>query len=173
MSAKNQYETLYQQDTAVCGPPFPEILAFFDTWPVQNGRILDLGCGQGRDALPIARRGHAVVGVDIAPTGIAQMVAAATAEALPITGIVADVATYQPDGRFDAVLLDRVLHMLPEPAARTAVLDTIRPHVRPGGVLLIADTHKNIRAFRTHLAGWPDWQVLQAQKGFLFAKLVD
>ncbi|MGE5849489.1 MAG: class I SAM-dependent methyltransferase, partial [Candidatus Methylomirabilota bacterium] len=42
-----------------------------------GGRVLDIGCGAGREALGLAREGYQVVGIDIAP----QMVAAARANA--------------------------------------------------------------------------------------------
>ena len=57
--------------------------------------MLDLGCGQGRDALFIARKGHAVVGVNISKTGVGQMLEDAKQEELDISGIVADVVCYQ------------------------------------------------------------------------------
>ncbi|WP_409070426.1 class I SAM-dependent methyltransferase [Aliifodinibius sp. S!AR15-10] len=41
---------------------------------------MDFGCGQGRDALFIARMGHRVLGVDISKTGISQMLDEANRE---------------------------------------------------------------------------------------------
>ena len=40
---------------------------------IKHVSVLDLGCGQGRDALFIARRGHILLGVDAAQTGIKQI----------------------------------------------------------------------------------------------------
>jgi len=54
-----------------CGQPFPEFVQFFVDFDQVNASVLDLGCGQGRDALFIARMGHDVLGVDLSPTGIA------------------------------------------------------------------------------------------------------
>ncbi len=66
------YEKEYQKNVDACGLPFAEFVAFFDTIKGKL-KVLDLGCGQGRDALMIARKGHEVLGVDVSPTGIKQM----------------------------------------------------------------------------------------------------
>ena len=110
--SKNKYEKLYQEGRDVCGEPFPEFVTFFKDYDQKAARILDLGCGQGRDALLMARQRHQVVGVDLSPTGIAQMVADGEAEGLNVEGVVADIVRYEPEGMFDLILFDRVLHML-------------------------------------------------------------
>lgn len=91
-------------------------MQFFETFANPAARVLDVGCGQGRDALFIARLGHSVVGVDLSAHGIRDLLAASKAERLDITGDVADITTYTPAGKFDVVLIDRTLHMLPKDA---------------------------------------------------------
>jgi len=76
------YEKFYQQQRHALGDPPPEFVTFFEQFDMQNADVLDVGCGQGRDALFIARRGHHVAGVDIAATGISQLVEDAQAEGL-------------------------------------------------------------------------------------------
>lgn len=79
------YETLYAEQDAVCGAPFAEFVRFFDDLtPVRS--VLDLGCGQGRDALVAGRRGHRVLGVDLSASGVRQMVQTADSEGLLVTG---------------------------------------------------------------------------------------
>ena len=67
------YEEEYQNSRNVCGEPFQEIVEFFENYDDECATVLDSGCGQGRDALFIARKGHSVLGVDTAQTGIEQM----------------------------------------------------------------------------------------------------
>ena len=111
------YEKLYGEQDDVCGEPFPELVRFFDDLP--SGRnVLDLGCGQGRDALVAARQGHRVVGVDLSALGITQMQARAEKEGLSVVGVVADIVAFEPDQSFEVVVLDRVLHMLPDDDTR-------------------------------------------------------
>jgi 2-polyprenyl-3-methyl-5-hydroxy-6-metoxy-1,4-benzoquinol methylase len=104
------YELEYQRSQAACGDPFPEFVDLFEALPLPS-TVLDLGAGQGRDTLVAARLGHRVVAVDISPTGIGQILAAAQRENLSIEGVVADLTMYCPNGQFDVVVLDRVVHM--------------------------------------------------------------
>ncbi len=149
-----KYDEHYRDDPAACGDPFAEFEAFCSDAEV--GSVLDLGCGQGRDALVFARAGHRVVGVDVSAVGIRQMRAAAKAEGLDVEGIVADICTYQPDEFFDVVILDRVLHMLPGDA-RIPMLETAMEAVAPGGHLLVAEGPKGMAPVRETVErrGWP------------------
>ena len=65
------YDKYYKTEN-LFGQPYPELLAFFTEYP-KKGNVLDLGCGQGRDAIPLARLGFDVTGIDNSSVGIAQM----------------------------------------------------------------------------------------------------
>ena len=67
------YKKKYQNSRNVCGEPFPEIVEFFGNYDDECDTFFDIGCGQGRDALFIARKGHSVLRVYSAQTGIEQM----------------------------------------------------------------------------------------------------
>ncbi len=151
----------------MCGEPFPEFVAFFADYKQEMARVLDLGCGQGRDALMIARKGHQVVGVDLSPTGIAQMVGDGEAEGLNIEGFAADIVTYVPEGLFDVIVMDRVLHMLLDDKARTAVLQKANRHLKNDGYMLIADTPKQKELLQTYFA---DWEIVRKRKGILIVQ---
>jgi SAM-dependent methyltransferase len=165
------YDTLYARELGVCGPPFPEFVDVLRQLPA--GRlILDLGCGQGRDALIAARYGHHVVGVDLAATGVRQMVDAATAEGLKVKGVVADIEAFEPPDQYDVVILDRVLHMLRDDTARERVLLRAARAVLPHGQLLVADTPRNLPLIQ-RLMGTSAWRPTLARKGFLFWRRLD
>ena len=138
------YEKEFQKSREVCGSQFPEILSFFERFEGSQVKVLDLGCGQGRDALPIARMGHSVLGVDVSKTGVTQMVEAAKRESLDLKGEVANISEYIPSEKYDVVLLDRVLHMLDGDEQRLCVLDMAGVATLQGGYILIADTPKHL-----------------------------
>jgi SAM-dependent methyltransferase len=72
---------------------------------LQTGdRVLDIGCGPGRHALALARRGIDVVGVDHSEDFVALARAAAQAEDLPARFERADVRALDEDAAFDAVI---------------------------------------------------------------------
>ena len=66
-------------------------------------RVLDVGCGPGRHALALARRGVTVVGLDISETFVGLAREAATAQGIPATFIRGDARSMHFDGEFDAV----------------------------------------------------------------------
>jgi len=93
--------------------------------------VLDLGCGPGRLAGPLAALGHAVVGVDDGPAMIA---------ALPpgVEGLVADARTVRLGRRFGAVLLTS--HLVNDPEDGPAFAATAAAHLAPDG-LLVGETY--------------------------------
>ncbi len=93
------YEKVYQEQRHALGKPTKAFVEFFDQYQKQTADVLDLGCGQGRDALFIARHGHHVVGVDISQTGISQLLEDARSEDLNIEGVVADLRQYETKNR--------------------------------------------------------------------------
>lgn len=164
------YDKLYGETRDALGTPTAIFVDFFEQFDRPNARILDVGCGQGRDALFIARLGHRVVGVDISPNGIRDLNTAAKKEGLAIDGVVADVSTYVPEGTFDVILVDRTLHMLPK-RARLSVLQRLLDHVNDNGWFLIADETSNIKDFVAVIEDSElDWTTQVARRGYLFLK---
>lgn len=105
-----KYNQYYQTEN-LFGDPYPELIHFFATYP-QKGKVLDLGCGQGRDAISIARLGYEVVGMDNSRVGIEQMIQIAERENLPLTGLVSNMYEMDDFTGFDFILLDSMFHFL-------------------------------------------------------------
>jgi SAM-dependent methyltransferase len=103
----------------------------------QGGPVLELGCGTGRVALHLARRGHPVIGLDRDP----ELLAALTArgEGLPLSTVEADASGFELAEAASLVLAPtHLLQLLPEPARRLDCLRCVAAAMRPGGLLAAA-----------------------------------
>ena len=162
------YDKLYESTPQALGEPTQVFVDFFERQGGETLRVLDIGCGQGRDALFIAGMGHSVVGVDLSPNGICDLINTANEKNLDIEGVVADIETFVPEGEFDVVLIDRTLHMLPE-KERLEVLERLICTVPKDGWVLIADERSNIQGFKNVFAASTDaWETELEVRGNIF-----
>ncbi len=101
-------------------------------------RILDLGCGTGSHAIPLAQQGYEVVGVERSESMLAHARNKAAKAGLrkPIVFQQGDIRTFKVGQQFDAVLMMfAVLGYQRENADVQAALRTARQHLRPTGLL--------------------------------------
>lgn len=103
------------------------------------GHVLDLGCGEGGDALWLAHRGWHVTAVDIADVALERLAALARARGLGdlVTTEQHDLHRSFPQGRFDLVSA-HYLHTSFD-LDRTTVLRAGAHALRVGGLLLVVD----------------------------------
>ena len=94
--------------------------------------VLDAGCGTGRVAIELARRGIEVVGVDLDD----EMLAAARAKAPGIEWHCADLAALDLGRVFDIVAMPGNVPLFCRPADRAQLVAGLARHVRPGGLLV-------------------------------------
>jgi SAM-dependent methyltransferase len=112
------------------------------------GRALDVGCGEGADAIWLARNGWTVTAIDISDIAVGRARAAAELAGTAVEWICGDVLrTVFPGGSFDLVSMQ--YPALPKAAGEVAVrrlLDTVR-----GGGLLLAVYHDLDDEHREHM----------------------
>lgn len=111
------------------------------------GRALDLGCGEGGDALWLAERGWAVTAVDISSTALARAREEAARRKLTVDWVQQDLAHPLPSGPYD--LVSAQFLQSPVPFARTDVLRRAAAEVAPSGVLLVVG-HASGPPWSTH-----------------------
>lgn len=103
------------------------------------GRALDLGCGEGGDAIHLARAGWEVVAVDVSPTALARGAAAAADAGLGdrITFERHDLGLTFPAGSFD--LVTAAFFQSPLELDKAAVLRRSLAALSPGGRLVLVE----------------------------------
>ncbi len=140
------YDTYYQTRN-LFGKPYPELIEFFTKYS-KDHTILDLGCGQGRDAIPLAQLGFTVTGIDNSKVGIEQMNQIAKDENLSLTGKVADIYEFDHFKDYDFVLLDSMFHFAKNDLDKeTKFIKRIIDNVKKGCLIIfcIQDTGKKVK----------------------------
>jgi SAM-dependent methyltransferase len=128
MGAADRWNERYTQSLE----PFPHTPA---AWLVEHegllaggGRGLDVACGDGRNALYLARHGYEVAAIDASDVAVGALNAAALERGLPITAHVVDVeAEPLPAGPYDAIVVMNFLDR--------ALFGSLRDALAPGGLL--------------------------------------
>jgi 2-polyprenyl-3-methyl-5-hydroxy-6-metoxy-1,4-benzoquinol methylase len=106
-------------------------------------RILDVGCGVGRHAIPLASRGYHVTGIDISEGMLAEARKRAAQAALDVEWVHADASRFSVERRFDAAicLCEGAFGLLgsgDDPHQHElAILRCIRAAIRPGARLIL------------------------------------
>ena len=139
-----------------------------------RGKLLDVGCGTGREAFLFEKSGFTVVGFDPSPEMIEAARETAAKAGLRATFSVADAASFEaPPGSFDAVYLTRTLYScFLGKSVRLEILGKIKRLLRPGGVLIISGYGRD--SSQEGAAFWFSWRTRRLLSrllgGYLFEK---
>jgi SAM-dependent methyltransferase len=128
------WDTRYRATDLVWGGEPNQFVAeeFTGTPP---GRALDLGAGEGRNAIWLAGLGWQVTGVDFSAVAVERARRLAAERGVTVDWVVADLRDYQPaPGVFDAVIV-AYLHL--PPADLSIVLGRAARALAPGGRILV------------------------------------
>ena len=116
-----------------------------------TGRVLDAGCGTGRVALELARRGHEVTGIDVDPSMLDEARAQAVDEALAVDLVRGDLAELAlllvARAANDVVAAPGNVMVYLTPGTEADVVAAMGGALRPGGLLVAgfaADRHVGV-----------------------------
>ncbi|MGD3109912.1 class I SAM-dependent methyltransferase [Streptomyces sp. YGL11-2] len=122
-------------------------------------RVLDVGCGQGTQALGLARRGHRVTGLDASPQLLDDFRAALAAEPVEVRdrvrlvqGDAERLAGMFAPSSYEVVLCQGLLMYFPDPGP---LLDAVGQVLAPGGIVSLLVRNGDALAMRPGLLG--DW----------------
>lgn len=130
-----------------------------------GAKILDLACGPGRFALPLAKRGFRVVGLDICEVYLEQARAKAKEQGLNIQFLQGDMRAIPFENEFDAVInLFTSFGYFEREEDHLQVLKEVRKSLKPGGRFLLELQNRDwlIKNFRPrNWQEYPDFFVLE------------
>jgi len=150
-----------QADAIWSGNPNPQLVAEAGDLPV--GTALDVGCGEGADAIWLARRGWQVTAVDISQVALDR--AATHAEAAGVADRIAWLHADLTDGTSPGAGFDLVsAHFLHLPSAqRVPLYRRLASAVGPGGTFLVVGHHHSDLTTTIGRPHWPDMFFTAAQ----------
>jgi SAM-dependent methyltransferase len=133
-----------------------------------GGPVLELGCGTGRVALRLARRGHRVTGIDSDQALVGELRTRAGADDLSVRAEQADAAGFSFEERFGLILAPmQLVQLLPDAASRHECLRTAAAHLKPGGMLAMAI----VEGAETGISPTPALPDVRERDGWVYSSL--
>jgi tellurite methyltransferase len=97
-----------------------------------GARVLELGCGEGRDSVFFATCGFKVTGVDVSAAGLHKADRLARAQGVRVRWVHVDAAHYAPTGPFDLVYSCGAIHYVSR-LHRARIIARLKAATHPGG----------------------------------------
>jgi SAM-dependent methyltransferase len=101
----------------------------------EPGRALDLGAGEGADSIRLALMGYAVTAVEISEIATEKIKAFAADARVDVGVVTADLSEFRPEGQFDIVICNGVLHYIRDKAG---VIGRMQATTSPGGLNVVS-----------------------------------
>lgn len=129
------WEARYQEADRIWSGRVNQVLKDTAT-SLSPGTALDLGCGEGGDAVWLASQGWKVTGVDLSPTAVSRASSAAAERGVDASFIAADLTSWTTEDRFSLVSASFLLsHHSDFP--RDRILRRATDFVAPDGHILV------------------------------------
>lgn len=174
------WEESYKDDGATTfgTAPNPTIA---ERWPMfpPNASVIDVGCGEGKNALFLAQKGFAVDAFDISESGIAKLKRIASTNGITLNAWVQDLRDFAFEKDYDVVTSHGTLHFVTKPEWKDFILRA-KQHTRPGGLHIMqiftnaVPASPDIAPFVKGLADegelfelYRDWETLES-KAYVF-----
>lgn len=127
--SKTQWDEKYSRPTFIFGKSPAAFLAENYQYIPYEGTVLDMGMGEGRNAVFLAQKGYKVTGIDISSVAVKKAYLLAQEFGVKIKGVVASLKEYkiQPNS-FDAIVCFYYVDK--------SLVEKIKTWLKPGGVLI-------------------------------------
>lgn len=137
MKTDNIYDQRYSNEefywdkkpSAIC----EKAIEIIQPSPDFRPRLIDLGCGEGRNAVFFAKHGFDVIGIDTSLPGLQKTQRLAEEFGTQVKTIQGDMITYEPEGLFDVIFSTGTLQYLP-PEVREERFRQYKEATTPDGI---------------------------------------
>ena len=116
-------------------------------------RVLDIGCGEGKDAVYLAEQGYQVTAFDLTENGIRKAKRLAADRGVEIDAYVDDINTFEAHGQFDIVYSTGTVQYLRD-ENKAAFFEKVDRITRRGGI-----AYFNVFVQKPFLELPPDWDI--------------
>ncbi|UCG93296.1 MAG: methyltransferase domain-containing protein [candidate division WOR-3 bacterium] len=141
MKRKGSYNQRYAGDEYYWGkkPSITSIkvIELVHPTPTFRPKLIDLGCGEGRNAVYFAQRGFDVVALDLSLPGIEKTKRYAKETGVNVTTIHANILEYELKETYDVIFSTGTLHFLP-PETRGQHFQNYKDHTSSNGINAIS-----------------------------------
>ena len=131
----NDYESRYDTEDYYWGVQPSEMC--FEVMklvpPTKTVRVLDIGCGEGKDAVFFAKNGYKVSAFDITGSGVDKAKRLAEKHRVSVNFFKADVKDFRLESEFDVLFCSGVLHYIPN-ELRREIFENYQKHTAEGGI---------------------------------------
>lgn len=151
---RTQYEELYKGDDYYWGTEpadFLNTLIELSNVEDKKLRVLDIGCGEGKDAVYMAEKGFEVEAFDITESGIKKTIKLAEQRKAKVNAYVADINNFDLDGEFDIVYSTGTIQYLYDEEI-DPFFEKVKKHTAPNGLNFF-----NVFVDKPFLEIPPDW----------------
>jgi tellurite methyltransferase len=130
------YEEDYKKDDYFWGvEPSPMCLMVLEHLPPTRPlKLLDIGCGEGKDAVFFARCGYNVSAFDISEAGLEKTKRLADKANVNVHTFRANMWDYRLDEKYDVLFSSGVLHYI-KPELRNEIMNDYKAHVNDNGIV--------------------------------------
>ena len=146
------YDATYKQADYFGAAP-SELLEKYADWIPAGARVLDIGAGQGRNTLPLARSGCQVTALDPSAVALAAVAKRAAAEDLTVEMVAQDFMDYEPTGNFDVILCFGLIQILNYQQCASLVT-RLHQWLKSGGTLFLTAWHVDDPSFARMVKQW-------------------
>ena len=171
MSIRTNYEKWYEGSDYYWGlEPGDFLDELIELCPASPEKtVLDIGCGEGKDAVYMAQKGYSVTAFDLTENGIRKTNKLATDRGVDIDAYVEDVNTFKIDKQFDIIYSTGTVQYLFD-ENKKEFFEKINAITKPGGIVYF-----NVFVEKSFLELPPDWDIEEKmwKSGELFTYFAD